>query len=179
MDNKEKIAIIEGILFASGEPLSIERLCIALDESKTEILKLIEEMKSLFEFERRGIAVAVMNNNVQLCTRSEYAEYIRRAIEIRKPSALSQSALEVLSIIAYKQPVTKAYIEQIRGVDSSHTVNMLCDKGIVESCGKLDVIGKPTLFRTTIDFLRIFGIRNLHELPELPELDGEFEQLKL
>ena len=114
----------------------------------------------------------------QLCSRKEYGDYIRKALETRKPNPLSQASLEVLAIIAYKQPVTRAYIEQIRGVDSTYTVSNLLEKELIENCGRLDVPGRPSLYKTTETFLRSFGISGLKELPEIKELiQDEPEQL--
>ena len=117
---------------------------------------------------------------LQLCSAPEYADYIRAALETRKPPKLSQAALEVLSVVAYFQPVTRAYIESVRGVDSSYTVSVLEERGLIEPCGHLDAPGRPTIFRTTPTFLRTFGLSSLQELPELPEEGEESEdQIKL
>jgi len=132
-------------------------------------------------YERRGIRLVRLDNALQLCSSPEYADYIRLALETRKPPQLTQPATEVLAIIAYFQPVTRAYIEQVRGVDSSYTVGLLQDRGLIEPCGRLAVPGRPVLYRTTKDFLRVFSISSLEELPELPDSGGEDEdgQLRL
>ena len=133
-----------------------------------------------YDYDRRGIRLIRLEDSLQLCTRTEYADYIRRALETRKAPQLSQAALEVLAIIAYRQPVTKAYIEQVRGVDSSNTVNTLAEKGLIEECGRLDVPGRPMLFRTTDDFLRSFGLSGVADLPPLSQFQEEIgEQLTL
>ena len=146
---KEIEAAVEGILFASGEPVHIDRICLALELDKPTA--------------------------EQLCSAPEYADVIRRAFEIRKPAKLSQPALEVLTIIAYYQPTTRAYVDQIRGVDSSYTVGLLLDRHLIEECGRLQVPGRPRLYRTTKAFLRAFHLNSLEDLPEMPgmEADGQ------
>lgn len=172
--------IIEGILFAAGDAVTIERLQTVLEEDRDTILQCLTALSNEYDFAGRGLMLARMDNKVQLCSRPAYALYIRKATENRRPPSLSSAALEVLSIIAYRQPTTRAFIEQLRGVDSSNTVTMLADKGLVEECGKLDVPGRPTLFRTTTAFLRTFSIAALDELPLLPELAGtQDEQLSM
>lgn len=177
---KDIESIIEGILFAAGEAVSAEKIMQALDISNTELTNAVKELADRYDFERRGIMLVRLENKYQLCTRPEYADYIRRAIESRRPPSLSPAALEVLSVIAYRQPVTRAFIEQIRGVDSSNTILSLTEKGLIEECGRLDVPGRPILYRTTPVFLRSFSISSLSELPSLPELTGsEGEQMRI
>ncbi len=173
--------IIEGILFASGEPVSIKRLAAVTGADAALISDAADEMANKYSFERRGIRLIRLEDALQLCSASEYSEYIRLALETRKPPQLTQPALEVLAVIAYFQPVTRTYIEEVRGVDSSYTVNLLLERGLIEPCGKLAVPGRPTLFRTTDVFLRTFGISSISELPPLPETDTEDDdgQLKL
>jgi len=128
-----------------------------------------EALMDRYLYEQRGIRIVALEDKFQMCSESRFAPAVRKAIETRKPPALTQTAIEVLSIIAYSQPVTKSYVEKIRGVDSSYTVNSLAEKGIIEECGRLDAPGRPALYRTTDQFLRIFGISSLDELPALPE----------
>lgn len=178
-DMKEDIKkVIESILFSVGDAISIERLAQVLQVSKAQVEDALTQMSNDYDFDRRGIMLARMGKKVQMCSRPEYAQYIRRATENRRPPSLSAAALEVLSIIAYRQPVTRAFIEQLRGVDSSNTVNMLQDKGLIAEAGRLDVPGRPMQFRTTDAFLRMFAISSLAELPKLPEL-ADNEQLTL
>lgn len=173
-------AIIEAVLFAAGDAVTVERLQLVLDADRQTVEEALAGLSDRYDFERRGIMLARMENRAQLCSRPDFAEHIRRAVETRRPPSLSPAALEVLSIVAYRQPVTRAFVEQLRGVDSSNTVTMLADRGLIEECGRLDVPGRPVLFRTTAAFLRTFGITSLAELPSLPELTGvEGEQLKL
>jgi len=164
---------IEAILFASGEPVSAERIAAVLGLDVTTILDAANHMADTFSFERRGIRLVRMNHMLQLCSAPEMADTVRLALETRKPPQLTQPALEVLAVIAYFQPVTRTYIEQVRGVDSSYTVGLLQDRGFIEECGRLAVPGRPALFRTTDAFLRTFGISSLDDLPPLPESEDE------
>ncbi|MCX7614164.1 MAG: SMC-Scp complex subunit ScpB [Clostridiales bacterium] len=173
MDIQEIESAIEGILFASGDPVSIDKLCTVLEIDRVDMDKIVQNLSDYFRFNRRGIQLIRLENSLQLCTRPEYADVIRKALETRRQPMLSNAALEVLSIIAYRQPITRAYIEQVRGVDSSGTVSNLLEKELIEECGKLDVPGRPTLFRTTPTFLRAFGISSVEELPDFSGIDGE------
>ena len=180
MDVKDLEGIIEAILFASGEPVSIERLSAVLNVSTDIITGAAGRIADKFNFQRSGIRLVRLEDTLQLCSAPEYSDYVRAALETRKPPKLTQTALEVLAIVAYFQPVTRAYIEQVRGIDSSYTVGILEDRGLIESCGHLDVPGRPLLFKTTKNFLRTFGISSIEELPELPaqtpsEQDGQIE----
>ncbi len=180
LDFHEIEAIIEGILFAAGEPVAIDRLAAVVGAERADVEKAALALSDGYDYDRRGIRLIRLEDSLQLCTRTEYADYIRRALETRKAPQLSQAALEVLAIIAYRQPVTKAYIEQVRGVDSSNTVNTLAEKGLIEECGRLDVPGRPMLFRTTDDFLRSFGLSGVADLPPLSQFQEEIgEQLTL
>ena len=166
---------MEGILFAAGEPVNIDRICLALELDKPTAEQVLQELGDYYAFERRGIRLVRMENCYQLCSAPDYADIIRKAFEIRKPAKLSQPALEVLTIIAYYQPTTRAYVDQIRGVDSSYTVGLLLDRHLIEECGRLQVPGRPRLYRTTQAFLRAFHLNSLEELPQLPgmEADGQ------
>lgn len=144
-----------------------------LDVSENEILGAAKRLEDEYAFHQRGIRLIRLEDSLQLCSAPEYHDYIRRALETRKPPKMSAAAIEVLSIVAYHQPVTRTYIEQIRGVDSSYTVGLLTDRGFIEPCGRLDVPGRPVIFRTTAAFLRVFGISSLDELPKLGEEGSE------
>ena len=174
-ETKETEAAIEGILFASGEPVGIDRICLALDMDKETVQSMLSRLEDYYAYERRGIRLVQMDSQYQLVSAPDHADVIRRAFEIRKPAKLSQPALEVLTIIAYYQPTTRAYIDQIRGVDSSYTVGLLLDRRPIEECGRLQVPGRPRLYRTTRDFLRAFHLSSLDELPAMPgiEQDGQ------
>ena len=181
MDINDLEGVIEGILFASGDPVPVSRIAAVLGVPPETILDAACSIADRLSFERRGIRLVRLENSLQLCSAPEYADQIRLVLETRKPPKLSQNALEVLSIVAYFQPVTRAYIEQVRGIDSSYTVGILTDRGLIEPCGHLDAPGRPTLFRTTKNFLRTFGISSLEELPELPSRPEEDDngQLRL
>ncbi len=172
---KEIEAAVEGILFASGEPVGIDRVCGALDLDKSTAELVLQRLQDYYSYERRGIRLLKMEDSYQLCSAPEYGDQIRKAFEIRKPAKLSQPALEVLTIIAYYQPTTRAYVDQIRGVDSSYTVGLLLDRHLIEECGRLQVPGRPRLYRTTQAFLRAFHLDSLEDLPQLPgmEADGQ------
>lgn len=169
MKVQELLAATEAILFACGEPLEIERLAEALelDEEYTE--KILEKLQADLDEKESGLCVLKMENRYQLCTRVQYADMVRKVLEVKKNTPLSTAAFEVLAVIAYNQPVTKSYIEQVRGVDCSGVVNTLCQKGLVEEKGRLELPGRPLLYGTTPDFLKCFCISSLSELPELPE----------
>ena len=168
MDNKEMQTAAEGILFAAGEPVHIDRICLALDTDRPRAEEALRRLADYYAFERRGIRLVRMEDSWQLCSSPDYAEIIRKAFEIRKTAKLSQPALEVLAIIAYYQPVTRAQVDQIRGVDSAYTVGLLLERKLIEECGRLQVPGRPRLYRTTQAFLRSFHISSLEELPPLP-----------
>ena len=170
---KEIEAAIEGILFASGEPVAVDRICVAMDMDRNTVELVLQKLADYYSFERRGIRLIRMDDTWQLCSAPEYADMIRKAFEIRKPAKLSQPALEVLTIIAYYQPTTRAYVDQIRGVDSSYTVGLLLDRNLIEECGRLQVPGRPRLYRTTKAFLRAFHLDSLEDLPEMPGLEAD------
>ena len=170
---KEIEAAVEGILFASGEPVGIDRVCVALDLDKPAAELVLQRLQDYYSYERRGVRLLRMEDSYQLCSAPEYGDQIRKAFEIRKPAKLSQPALEVLTIIAYYQPTTRAYVDQIRGVDSSYTVGLLLDRHLIEECGRLQVPGRPRLYRTTQAFLRAFHLDSLEDLPQLPGLEAD------
>ncbi|MCI6257077.1 SMC-Scp complex subunit ScpB [Pseudoflavonifractor sp. HCP28S3_F10] len=179
MELKETEAAIEGILFAAGEPVGVERLCLALDSDRATVDAICQRLSDRCRYERRGIRLVRLGSSYQLCSAPEHAEVIRKALESRRPAKLSQTALEVLAVVAYFQPITRAYIDQIRGVDSSYTVGLLVDRDLIEECGRLAVPGRPIQYRTTQTFLRSFGLSSLDELPELPNISPEDGQISL
>ena len=166
---------MEAILFASGEPVHIDRICLALDLDKETAETLLQKLGDHYAYNRRGVRLVRMDDTYQLCSAPDYADLIRKAFEIRKSAKLSQPALEVLTIIAYYQPTTRAYVDQVRGVDSSYTMSLLQERKLIEECGRLQVPGRPRLYRTTKEFLRVFHLGSLEELPEMPgiEADGQ------
>ncbi|MDY3282367.1 SMC-Scp complex subunit ScpB [Dysosmobacter sp.] len=173
LEMKEIESAIEGILFAAGEPVREDRIAAALELDRPTVQQMLQKLMDYYAYERRGIRLLHMEDTWQLCSAPDYADAIRRAFEIRKPAKLSQPALEVLTIIAYYQPTTRAYVDQIRGVDSSYTVGLLLERKLIEECGRLQVPGRPHLYRTTKNFLRAFHLTSLDELPEMPDLAGE------
>jgi segregation and condensation protein B len=173
MEMKEIESAIEGILFAAGEPIHIDRICVAMEMDRATVEQVLQRLMDYYAYERRGIRLLRIEDSWQLCSAPDYADMIRKAFEIRKPAKLSQPALEVLTIIAYYQPTTRAYVDQIRGVDSSYTMGLLQDRKLIEECGRLQVPGRPHLYRTTKQFLRAFHLTSLDDLPEIPDLGGE------
>jgi len=173
-------AALEAVLFAAGESVPVGRLSLVFAVEQDEVLQAAKELSDEYDRDGRGIRLLRMDNKLQLCSAPEYAQLIVKTLEQRKPPMLSQSALETLAIVAYYQPVTRAVIEKMRGVDSSYTVSALQDRGLIEACGKLEAPGRPTLYATTDAFLRVMGIETLQQLPPLPEVQGSegTEQLR-
>ena len=161
---------LEAILFAAGEPVPISRISLILGISEGAVEEAAEELTEVFRAEKHSVSVIRMADKLQLCTSPEFAPVIAKILEQRKPPSLSPAALETLAIVAYYQPVTAAAISRIRGVDSSYTVASLTEKGLIEGKGKLEAPGRPTLYGTTDLFLRTMQIRELSELPPLPEI---------
>jgi len=157
----------------------VERLCLTLEQDRETVDSVCQRISDDYSFERRGIRLIRLENSWQMCSAPECASYVRKALENRKPARLSQPALEVLAAVAYFQPVTKAYIEQIRGVDSSYTVGLLLERGLICEAGRLAVPGRPIQYRTTKTFLRSFGLSSLEELPELPASSQEEGQMTM
>lgn len=170
MNRNEAEQIIEAVLFAAGYPVSYEKLAEILDLTDAEVRTMTEHLRD--SYNNRGIQLVLYEESCQLCTREEYESYVRNALGIRGAGALSASLMEVLAIVAYNQPVTRAFIEQVRGVDSSYAVSTLVEKQLIECTGRLDVPGKPMLFSTTDTFLRVFGLSSVSELPKKEILDA-------
>lgn len=173
LERNELESAMEAILFAAGDPVGVERLCLALDIDRATADATAKRLADQYRFERRGLRIVSIDNMYQMCSAPEHAARVRRAFESRRPARLSQPALEVLAIIAYFQPTTRAYVDQVRGVDSSYTISLLLERELIEECGRLAVPGRPLLFRTTKHFLRSFGLSSLDDLPELPSSAGE------
>jgi segregation and condensation protein B len=162
-------AAVEAILFASGEPIELERIAEAL-QIETELCEqVIYNLSAQLDERNSGITVLKLGDKYQLSSRTEFAEVIRDVLELRKNTPLSQAAFEVLAVIAYNQPVTKSFVEQVRGVDCSGVISTLCQKKLIEEKGRLDLPGRPLIYGTTPDFLRCFSISSLDELPSIPE----------
>ena len=163
---------IEAILFAAGECVPAAWLSLVLGVEESELELYVRQLQQEYEADGRGMRILRLGDKLQMCSAPEYAPYIAKVLEQRKPPMLSQPALETLAVVAYFQPVTRAYIDQVRGVDSSYTVGVLLERGLIERCGKLDVPGRPSIFRTTAAFLRTMGVSELSELPALPDVSG-------
>lgn len=183
MKKEELLAALEAVLFSSGEPMSIDRISqiFELKPEKTE--KLLDELAKRLDEQNSGVELVRLENTRQLTTRKKYSEYIKKAFDIRRKTPLSPAALEVLAVIAYNQPVTKAFIEQVRGVDCSGVMGTLVEKELIEERGRLELPGRPLLYGTTKNFLRCFSISDLGELPPLPKSQPEVndvgEQLEI
>ncbi len=158
---------IEAILYAAGYPVKYTKIAEVLGLDVRNTKKIIEHMSEEFNAEKskRGVHLLVFDETCQFCTKEQYAPYIREALGIRRGGNLSASSMEVLAVIAYNQPATRSFVDQVRGVDSSYAFNSLIDKGLIEACGRLDAPGRPMLYVTTEKFLRVFGIQSLSELP--------------
>jgi len=163
--------IIEAVLFSAGEPVGLPELAELLEIDEIEALKEIKALTDEYESAARGVRIIELNDSFQMCSRADYYPYIKKIAEPRRQTALSGAALEVLSIIAYNQPVTKVYIEQIRGVDCAGPLTRLLERGLADEAGRLDAPGRPLLYVTTDEFLRCFGLRSLDELPEVEDLE--------
>jgi len=164
---------IEAILYAAGYPVKYSKLSEVLGLEEKDVKTMVEHMAEQYNNDgsARGISLLVFDETCQFCTKEQYAPYIREALGIRRGGNLSASSLEVLAVIAYNQPVTRAYVDTVRGVDSSYAVNSLIDKGLIEATGRLDAPGRPMIYSTTEKFLRVFGINSLSDLPETESLD--------
>ena len=167
MNENEKI--LEAMLFASGDAMPVSILSMAIGLTVHETRRLLEHMKNTYEKERRGFSLIRLDDAFQLSTNPIYYDHICRLIQVPQRKPLTQTLMETLSIIAYKQPVTKAQIEEIRGVNADHAVNKLMEYNLISEKGRMDSPGKPILFGTSDEFLRFFGIENLEQLPTAEE----------
>ena len=171
MEQTELQRAIEAILFASGEKVEASRLAMALEADEKDIIAAADALADEYAFTRRGIRILKLEKAYQMVSSGEMADYVTKALETRKPPKLSAAQLETLTIIAYYQPATKAMVEQIRGVDSSYSVGALMSKELIEEAGRLNVPGRPILYKTTHNFLRTFGLQTLEELPAIDKVD--------
>ena len=179
MTAKEVLSVMESILFASGDPVPLDRFCRTLELDRAAVEAFAAQLCDEYTAREGGVRVVRLENSLQMITDRKNADYVRAALEIRKKPSLSATALEVLAIIAYKQPVTRQYVEQIRGVDSSYTIGSLNEKGLIYESGRLDVPGRPILYCTTEDFLRCFGLSSISDLPEMQGFADEGQQLSI
>lgn len=177
MEKEKQEAVIEAVLFTMGESVDLKRLAELVEDTPVNTKKLIYEMKDKMDKENRGISIIELEDAFQMCTKAEMYEYLIKIAKTSRKYVLSDTLLETLSIIAYKQPVTKLDIEKIRGVNCDHAVNRLVEFNLVKELGRLDAPGRPLLFGTTEQFLRSFGVKSLEELPELnPVQIEEFKE---
>ena len=189
MEQNDLQRALMAVLFAAGEPVAASRLAESLQVDESEIHRecealISEACKTLMDelsFNRSGIRIVKLEDAYQMCSSAEMAEYVTKTLETRKPPKLSPSQLETLTVIAYYQPATKAYVETIRGVDSAYSVSALLTKKLIRECGRLNVPGRPILYETTPDFLRVFGLESLADLPDIEKVDiaVKKEQLQL
>ena len=164
---------IEAILYAAGYPVKYSKLSEVLGLDVKDVKAMVEHMATQYNKEDsiRGINLLIFEDTCQFCTKEQYAPYIREALGIKRGGNLSASSLEVLAVVAYNQPVTRAYVDTVRGVDSSYAMNSLIDKGLIEASGRLDAPGRPMIYSTTEKFLRVFGINSLEDLPKTESLE--------
>lgn len=176
MNIKEMKSVIESLLFVTGDLLNISKIADVLDIDKSTAMKLMTLLMDEYNTAEHGIHILKIDDSFQLCSSAENFEYVSKLVNTKKPQPLSNALLEVLSIIAYNQPITKSTIEEIRGVSSDYLVNKLIDRNLVQECGRLNAPGKPILFKTTDEFLRQFGISSLSELPSFESLSGSLDE---
>lgn len=181
MEKKVVKSIVESLLFAAGDAVELDRIADIVDVDKRSLRSILKEMMEEYQFERRGIQIIKLEDAYQMCTRGEYHDYIAMLAEPRRKQSLSNAAIEVLAIVAYKQPVTRSSIEHIRGVNCDYVVNRLVERGLIEEVGRLDAPGRPLLFGTTQEFLRCFGVEGVEELPDYEEFGktDEAQQLEM
>lgn len=174
MNLKQCKSAIEAVLFAVGEPIAADKIAQAVGVEKSTVVALIEELKDEYDDAERGVCVLQFDDRYQMATRPAFADIVTDALDNRRNAPLSQAAMEVLSIVAYNQPVSRSFIDQIRGVDSSSSVQSLVAKNLICEAGRLDLPGKPISFKTTDNFLRCFGLRSILELPPIHSEELEY-----
>ncbi len=170
MEKEELQRILEAILFAAGERVEISRLAFTLEADEADIIAAADDLANKLAYDRRGVRIIRLDKGYQMVSSGEFADYVTKCLETRKPPKLSASQLEALTIIAYYQPATKAMVEQIRGVDSAYSISALLNKKLIEEAGRLNVPGRPIQYRTTPDFLRTFGLSSMEELPPIDKI---------
>ena len=176
---KNPSAAIEAILFAAGYPMKYEKLAEVLSLTPSEVKRLVSELSEKYSSDEFGIMLLMFPETCQLCTKEQHIELIREALGIKRGGNLSSSSMEVLAIVAYNQPVTRSFVDLVRGVDSSYAMGSLTDKGLIESCGRLDAPGRPMLYGTTDKFLRVFGLNSVDELPDVQLFRASDEQMEI
>lgn len=173
MERKRQEAVLEAVLFAMGDAVELDKLAEVIEEEKETARQILYEMKDKWEEEGRGVCLMEFDGTFQMCTRGEFYEYLVKVAKAPHKYVLTDALLETLSIIAYKQPVTRMDVERIRGVNSDHAINRLIEYDLVMELGRMDAPGRPLLFGTTEQFLRSFGVKSLEELPQLNEVKLE------
>lgn len=171
----EGIAAIEAVMFAYGDPITIEKLSEASGVDAETCAKLVDRLEQQYNVRESGLRILRINNGFQIAARTEFADNIKKALETKKQQPLSQAAMETLAIVAYNQPVTNAFVEQVRGIDSSSVMRNLVERDLLEEAGRLDLPGRPISYRTTDTFLRCFGLSRIEELPPLPDQEGQLD----
>ncbi len=169
MEMNEIPQIIEAILFVAGEPVAVGDLAAALGVGEMEIIHAVEELERTLDRDARGIALKRYGDHLRLETRPEYAPYVERLLQPVQRQTLSQTAMETLAVIAYRQPTTKGEVEQVRGVKCDYSIQSLMQKGLIQEVGRKEALGRPILYATTDRFLEHFGISDIRELPPLPD----------
>lgn len=176
---KNPAATIEAIMFAAGYPMKYDKLAEVLDLTPSEVKRHVSELAEKYNDDEHGIMILMFPETCQFCTKEVHLPLIKEALGIKRGGNLSNSSMEVLAIVAYNQPVTRSFVDLVRGVDSNYAMNSLIDKGLIESCGRLDAPGRPMLYGTTDKFLRVFGISSVNELPEIELLRASDEQMEI
>ena len=176
---KNPTAAIEAIMFAAGYPMKYDKLAEVLNITPSEVKRYVSELAEKYNDDEHGIMVLMFAETCQFCTKEAHMPLIKEALGIKRGGNLSNSSMEVLAIVAYNQPVTRSFVDLVRGVDSNYAMNSLIDKALIEACGRLDAPGRPMLYGTTDKFLRVFGISSVNELPEIEVLRASEEQMEI
>ncbi len=179
MDNEMLVGVVEALLFASGKPVSLKSLCEILEKDKNEVKDALQTLEMNLIERKSGIQLVRINDTYQLVTLEIYYDYICKLLDNRPKPTLSQAALEVLAIVAYNPKVTRAEMEKIRGVSSDSAMNKLLEYNLIEEAGRMDAPGRPMMYQTTDEFLKMFGYNSLKDLPDLPKLKEEIDQLEI
>ena len=176
---KNLSATIEAIMFAAGYPMKYEKLADTLHITQSEIKRHVSELAEKYNDDDHGIMILMFPDTCQFCTKEQHLPLIKEALGIKRGGNLSNSSMEVLAVVAYNQPVTRSFVDLVRGVDSSYAMNSLLDKALIEATGRLDAPGRPMLYSTTDKFLRVFGISSVNELPDIELLRASEEQMEI
>lgn len=176
---KNPAAVIEAIIFAAGYPMKYDKLAQTLNITPSEVKRYVSELAEKYNDDSHGIMILMFPETCQFCTKEQHLPYIKEALGIKRGGNLSNSSMEVLAIVAYNQPITRSFVDAVRGVDSSYAVSSLIDKGLIEATGRMDAPGRPMLYSTTDKFLRVFGISSINELPEAEILRSAEEQMEI